>query len=191
MLDTVLSRKKFAVRMTVKGTVALLLAVMAVALPQIAHAAGGAQAGTVYMPMYLPVLLAGLLLGWQFGLAVGIISPVVSFLFTSLVFESAMPAAARLPYMIAELAVYGLITGLFAKKAQKSPLIAFPATLAAQACGRTVYVVYNLIAGRTFAELMSSVASGMTGLWLQAVIAPLIAILIFTVIKHEQKSDEG
>jgi hypothetical protein len=61
--------------------------------------------------MYLPVLLGGCLLGWRWALAVGVLSPVVSFLITSLA-GAPMPALPRLPFMMAELAVFALVSGL-------------------------------------------------------------------------------
>ncbi len=189
MLDTALQKQKLSVRLTVKATIAIFLAVLAVALPQLTHTIGGAQAGAIYMPMYMPALLAGLLLGPLWGLGVGIASPLVSYAFTALALNAAMPALERLPYMIIEVGIFGLVPGLFCKRAQKSPLVAFPAVLAAQASGRLAYVVYNLIAGKTASYVFNSVATSFTGLWLQAAIVPVIAILLFAVLKHEQKSE--
>lgn len=189
MLDLALKKLNLSVRITVKATISVLLVVLAVALPQLTHAVGGAQAGTLYMPMYMPALLAGLILGWKWGLAVGLLSPVASYGFTTFVFGTAMPNTTRLPYMILELGVYGLVSGLFSKRVQKSPVLAFPAVLSAQFAGRTVYLVYNLIAGRSFSSLWAGMASSMLGLWLQAILVPVIAIVLFMVIKHEQKTE--
>ena len=189
MLDLALQNRTTAFKISVKTTVSVLLIALAVALPQITHAIGGAAAGSLYMPMYMPALLAGLILGWKWGLAVGLLSPVASYGFTVLVFDSAMPNLQRLPYMILEIGAYGLISGLFQKRVQKSPLLTFPVVFSAQVAGRFIYVVYNLIAGRDFASLWSSVQGSMLGLYLQAVIVPIIAIIIFGIIKHEQKTE--
>lgn len=189
MLDLVLTKKSLAVKLSVKATVAVLLVVMAVALPQITHLLGGAQAGAVWMPMYMPALLAGILLGWQWGLGVGILSPVVSYGFTSLALGSAMPNLQRLPYMILEIGAYGVISGLFSKQVQKTPVLAFPVVLGAQVAGRAIYLVYNLIAGREFAALWSSIQTVMIGLYAQAILVPAIAIILCKVLKHEQKSE--
>lgn len=189
MLDVVLSKKKLSIKMSVKATISVLLVVMAVALPQIAHAIGGVQAGSLWMPMYMPALLAGILLGWQWGLGVGILSPVVSFGFTSLALGSAMPNLQRLPYMILEIGAYGLISGLFSTRVQKNPVLAFPVVLGAQVSGRAVYLIYNLIAGRDFASLWSSVQTSMVGLYAQAILVPAIAIILCMVLKHEQKAE--
>lgn len=189
MLDLALKNRSLSVKISVKAAISVLLVVMAIALPQLTHALGGAQAGSLWMPMYMPALLAGVLLGWQWGLAVGVLSPVASYGFTIAALGSAMPTAERLPYMILEIGAYGLISGLFSKRVQKNPLLSFPVVLAAQFTGRALYVIYNLIAGREFAALWSSVQTSMLALWLQAIIVPAIAIILCMVIKHEQKSE--
>lgn len=189
MLDFVLKKQKLAVKMSVKATISVLLVVMAVALPQITHLVGGAQAGSLWMPMYMPALLAGILLGWQWGLSVGVLSPVVSYGFTTLALGSAMPNLQRLPYMILEIGAYGLISGLFSTKVQKTPALAFPVVLGAQVSGRAIYLIYNLIAGRDFASLWSSVQTSMIGLYAQAILVPAIAIALCMVLKHEKKSE--
>lgn len=190
MLDLILKNRSTAVRVTVKSAISMIMVVIAVALPQIAHIVGGASAGAKWMPMYIPALLAGCLLGWQWGLAVGALSPIVSFGFTSVVLGAAMPAAARLPYMVLELAAYGVVTGLFAKKIQKNVCVAFPAVILAQVSGRVIYVVYNLIAGRSFAELRISVQTGLVGLYLQAVLVPVIVIAFAKLLLRERENDE-
>ena len=62
--------------------------------------------GTVFSPMHIPVLLCGLACGWPFGLVTGLLGPLLSSLLTS------MPPAAILPSMMAECAVYGLLSGV-------------------------------------------------------------------------------
>lgn len=189
MLDLVLKKQKLAIKLSIKAAISVLLVVMAVGLPQIAHAIGGMQAGSVWMPMYMPALLAGILLGWQWGLGVGILSPVVSFGFTTLALGSAMPTASRLPYMILEIGAYGVISGLFSTRVQKNPILAFPVVLAAQVSGRAIYLIYNLIAGKSFSYLWSSIQTSLVGLYVQAILVPAIAIVLCMVLKHEQKSE--
>ena len=184
MLDAVLRRYKLSVRISVKSAVSVLLIALAVALPQLGHFFGK-EFSSIYMPMYAPALLAGCLLGYGWGLAVGVLSPVVSFGFSSLFLSSVMPTASRLPYMISELALYGVICGLFAKKIEKNAFIAFPAVALAQVSGRAVYVVYNLIAGRAFSELLSSVQTGMVGLYIQLITVPLIVIVLSKLIRKD------
>ena len=190
MLDLVLKNRSVAFRVSVKSAISVLMVVLAVGLPQIAHVAGGASAGAVWMPMYLPALLAGCLLGWQWGLAVGALSPIASFAFTTVALGTAMPMLDRLPYMVLELAAYGVITGLFAKKIQKNTLLAFPAVIIAQLSGRAIYVIYNLIAGKSFAALMSSVQTGLVGLYLQAIIVPVLVIVLAKALMRDSKKSE-
>ena len=90
---------------------ALIALVSAVALPQIFHLMGavsglGTSLGETFLPMHLPILAVGLLAGPWAGLAAGALAPLVSFGLTG------MPAAAMLPFMMSELAVYGLVPGL-------------------------------------------------------------------------------
>ncbi len=188
MLSYVLKNRSIAFRLSVKGCVSALLTVLAVALPQIAHIVGGASAGAVWMPMYAPVLLAGCILGWRWGLAVGVLSPVASFGFTTIALGSAMPIAARLPYMILELAVFGVVSGLFSKKIMKNALYAFAAVITAQVCGRLVYVIYSLIAGNAFSAITASVQTGLVGIYLQAVIVP-VAVIILAKMLLKDKSE--
>lgn len=190
MLDSVLKKRSFAFRISVKSGVSCLLVVLAVALPQIVHAAGGTAAASVWMPMYAPALLAGCLLGWQWGLGVGILSPLISFGFTTLALGTGMPRAAGLPYYVLELAAYGLISGLFAKKIQENVWAAFPAVLLAQVSGRTVYLIYNLIAGRKFLALWGNIQTGLTGLYLQAILVPLLVIALAYFLKRNRKENE-
>ncbi len=91
---------------TKKLTYGALIIACAVVLPQLFHLSGIPNSGAVFLPMHIPVLLGGFILGPVFGAIVGAISPIVSSLLT------AMPAPARLPFMIIELAGYGFFAGL-------------------------------------------------------------------------------
>ena len=71
---------------------------------------------------------------------------------------------------------------------QKTPALAFPVVLGAQVSGRAIYLVYNLIAGRDFASLWASIQTSMVGIYAQAILVPVIAIILCMVLKHEQKS---
>ncbi len=186
MISAILKQKSTVVKITVKSIISFVLVVLAVGLPQIAHLAGGAAAGSVWLPMYAPALLAGCLLGWQWGLGVGILSPLASFAFTSLALGSAMPALSRLPYMVAELAVFGLVSGLFAKKIERSAVWAFPAVIAAQIAGRLVYFIAAVAFGQQASAVWGVIESGLTGLYLQAAVVPVIVLLLSLAIKHDR-----
>lgn len=146
MLETALERKniKFGVKITVKALISAGVIALAVILPQLVHLFSGAAGGAKWLPMYLPVLIGGCLLGWRWGLGVGVLSPVVSFLITSMT-GNAMPAASRLPYLIAELAVFAVVSGVFSKKISENLWLAFPAVLLAQVSGRAVFLMVAAI----------------------------------------------
>ena len=52
-----------------------------------------------------------------------------------------MPAAVRLPFMAAELALMALVTGLFSDAIVKRAWMAFPAVLLAQVSGRAFFLL--------------------------------------------------
>ena len=183
MLENILTLKKYShkTKLTVKSIVAVSLVALAVVLPQIVHLAAGQAGGVTWLPMYLPVLLAGCLLGTAWGLAVGVASPLVSFALTSM-WGSAMPAAARLPFMIAELAVFAAVSGLFSKNIFKNGLFAFAATALAIVCGRAVFmlsvIVFQSVAPFTPALVWSRIQSGLAGAAAQAVLVPLVVMAV-------------
>lgn len=168
------SEKKIAVKTLISaGLIAL-----AVVLPQLVHLALGQPGGVQWLPMYLPVLIGGCLLGTKWGLAVGVLSPLVSFLITSAA-GSAMPAAARLPFMMAELAVFAAVSGLFAKKIAANGLWAFLAVVSAQIAGRAAFMglvaLTQSITPFTPAMIWGQIIAGLA---VQAVIVPGIIILL-------------
>lgn len=181
MLETALERKniKFGVKITVKALISAGVIALAVILPQLVHLFSGAAGGAKWLPMYLPVLIGGCLLGWRWGVGVGVLSPVVSFLITSMT-GNAMPAASRLPYMIAELAVFAVVSGVFSKKISENLWLAFPAVLLAQVSGRAVFLIaaaiFQSIAPLSAAAVWSQIQTGLLGLVLQAVLVPFIVM---------------
>ncbi len=181
MIESVLTRMNVNVRLkiTVKALLSAAIVALAVLLPQAVHLAAGAAGGARWLPMYLPVLLGGCLLGWRWGLGVGVLSPVVSFALTSALGE-AMPAAARLPYMAAELAVFAAVSGLFSKKIAENGWMAFPAVLLAQVSGRAVFLalaaIFQGVAPLTAAAAWAQVQTGLLGLVLQAVLVPFLVM---------------
>lgn len=195
MIDNVLERKQLSLRMkiTLKSLISAGMIALAVVLPQIAHLAVGAQAGVMLLPMYLPVLLGSCILGARWGTAVGVLSPFVSYLITS-VFGSPMPVAARLPFMMAELAMFALVSGMFSKMIEKHLWMAFPAVIAAEICGRAFFMLLvTVFAGITpfsTAMIWGQIKTGFVGLAIQAVLVPLIVIGLGYLLK-KNNSDEN
>ena len=181
MIEHALSSRQvsFKLGITVKAFISAGIVALAVLLPQLAHLALGEQAGMRFLPMYLPVLLGGCLLGWQWGLGIGLLSPLVSYLITSAA-GSPMPALARLPFMMAELAVFAVVCGVFSDKIAKNGLMAFPAVLLAQLGGRSVFLlsaaVFSGVSPLNAAMVWSQIQTGFAGLLIQAVLAPVIII---------------
>lgn len=192
MIESVLVRRNVALRVkvTVKMLVSLAVVALAVLLPQLVHLAAGAQGGVQWLPMYLPVLLGGCLLGWQWGLGVGVLSPVVSFAVTALAGDP-MPAAARLPYMMAELAVFAAVSGMFSNKIVRNGWMAFPAVLLAQVAGRLTFLalaaVFQAVSPLTAAAVWSQIRAGLLGMVAQAVVVPFLVMGARALLVREKK----
>lgn len=193
MIENVLVRKNVSLKtkITVKTLVSVGIVALAVILPQLVHLALGQAGGVEWLPMYLPVLLGGCLLGWAWGLGVGIASPIVSFIIT-LAFGNPMPALTRLPFMVAELAVFAAVSGLFSKKISANAWMAFPAVLLAQVIGRSVFmllvVVFQSVSAFTPELIWSQIQTGLLGMVLQAVIVPF-AVMGLSLILNKDKND--
>ena len=193
MIENVLVRKNLSlkVKITVKSLISAGIIALAVILQHLIHLIAGQQGGVQWLPMYLPVLLGGCLLGWAWGLGVGIASPVVSF-FITLAFGNPMPALARLPFMMAELAVFAAVSGLFSKKIAVNGWMAFPAVLLAQVSGRAFFLllvtIFQSVAPFTPQMIWGQIQTGFTGMVLQAVIVPFIIMGLKKLLDREAKS---
>ena len=192
MIESVLARHnvKPGVKIAVKTFISAGVVALAVILPQIVHLFAGAQGGVRWLPMYLPVLLGGCLLGWRWGLGVGLLSPLVSFAFTSLA-GNAMPAAARLPYMMAELAAFAVVSGLFSEKIARNGWMAFPAVLLAQVSGRLFFLAlaaaFQGVSSLSAAVVWSQIQTGLLGLVLQAVVVPFLVMGLRALMNRDRK----
>ena len=191
MIESVLERKcaKTSVKITVKMLISVGIVALAVLLPQLVHLIAGPAGGMQWLPMYLPVLLGGCLLGWRWGLGAGIASPLVSFALTSLTGDP-MPALTRLPYMVAELAVFAAVSGAFAKKIAENGWMAFPAVLLAQVCGRLTFLalaaIFGSVSPLSAAVVWSQIQSGLLGMVLQAVLVTFIVMGIRILLVREK-----
>ena len=191
MLENVLTKNNAAskTKITCKTLVSIGLIALAVVLPQLVHLALGQPGGVQLLPMYLPVLIGGCLLGWRWAMFVGVLSPLASFALTSLM-GNPMPVLARLPFMMAELAVFAVVSGLFSNKIYKNGLWAFPAVLAAQLAGRAVFLglafVFQSVAPFTAEMIWSQILAGWLGLAIQLIAVPLIVIGIRAILVKEK-----
>ncbi len=91
-------------------TLTSLMIALGIILP-FATAHGFGLQGNIFLPMHIPVFICGLLCGPIYGGVTGAVLPIISCLITG------MPAPyPNLPLMIAELAVYGVLSGLIYTK---------------------------------------------------------------------------
>lgn len=192
MIESVLAKHsaKVSTKITVKSLISVGIVALAVLLPQLVHLVAGASGGVQWLPMYLPVLLGGCLLGWKWGLGVGVLSPLVSFAITSLA-GNAMPAAGRLPYMMAELAAFAAVSGLFSKRIAANGWMAFPAVLLAQVSGRAVFLalaaIFQGVSALSAAAVWSQIQAGLLGMVLQAVLVPVIVMGLRALLLRDKK----
>lgn len=156
---------------------AALCAALGVVLPQAFHAVP--NAGSVLLPMHLPVLLCGLTCGWPYGLACGVLTPLLSHLLTG------MPPAAYLPAMVCELAAYGLISGLLARRIRtgRRSLDLYVQLIAAMLAGRVVYGMMNALvfrAGAYSMELFLTAAfvAALPGILIQLALLPGLVLVL-------------
>ena len=166
------SKPKWSVK---AKTIATVIAVCAaVALPQLFHGIGivtgtGTVPGETFLPMHLPIILVGLLAGPVVGCISGAASPIISFLL------SGMPVAAMLPYMIVELAAYGLFAGML----RNVRMYSIFKVLIVQAAGRAAKSAAILIAvgaagvSMDASAVWTGIAAGFPGLILQWIFIPL------------------
>ena len=158
---------------------------LGVMVPQIFHLIGGPALGGVFLPMHFPVLIAGLLCGPFIGAVTGIFSPLLSSAITG------MPPVPRLWFMIVELFVYGIISGLFYYKMKKNMIFSL---ILAMIAGRMIYgfvfiIVINLFGVDLPFELglSASLVKGLPGIILQLVLIPiLIRVLERSSFKNER-----
>ncbi|MBQ8791316.1 MAG: ECF transporter S component [Ruminiclostridium sp.] len=159
-----------------KLLIAFLSVVAAVALPQICHYIGvltgtGANLGAMLLPMHIPVLLAGFLGGAVVGTTAGVISPLISFAI------SGMPSAALLPFMVIELAVYGLVAGVLSKKNMnavlKTAIVLLSGRIArALAVLTSIYAFGNEKLAITAAYMF--IVEGVIGTLIQLIVIPFV-----------------
>ena len=138
------------------------------------------EIGSMLCPMHLPVLLCGFLCGWPWGLAVGAVAPLLrSALF---VMPPLFPIAVS---MAAELAVYGLVTGLLSARLPKKLGWTYVSLIAAMLLGRVAWgLVRLLLAGLsggafTWAMFLSgALTTAIPGIIVQLILVPVIVTAV-------------
>ena len=158
---------------TRKYVLTAMLIAIGVVLPQAFHAIP--NAGSVFLPMHIPVLLSGFAVGHVFGLICGVLTPALSHLIFS------MPPAPVLPSMLFELAIYGLMTGLFTKLIKIKPLTAkvYCVLILSMLCGRIGYGLLNALVLRAGsyslqAWLAAAFTTALPGIIIQLIVIPIL-----------------
>jgi niacin transporter len=167
-------------KQTLKITLSAMFLALAIIIPRIFHIFPGS--GGVFLPMHIPGLLCGFVIGWQYGFAVGLAAPILNCLI------SGMPVMAKVPYMTAELATYGLCAGLFyvtlnlrKLKIGSFPVGAFVALAASLVVGRVVYALSLILALYAFGvsganplAVIDAFVTGIPGVVIQLVLIPVL-----------------
>lgn len=144
-------------------------------LPSVFHAVG--MAGPVFLPMHIPVFLGGLTLGPAAGLMIGLITPLLSSVLTGM--PPLNPPIAF--FMMAEMAVYGLLAGHLMKWRGNLWLSLVAAMAGGRvALGLAVAVARLFVAfpGTPVAYVTGSVLSSLPGIALQILVVPALAALL-------------
>lgn len=150
----------------------ILLCGVGVTLPRIFHIAAGSSAGTIFLPMHIAVLIATLTFGVTSSIIVAGSSIILSYLLTN------MPALTRLPYMLIELVIYGVLLAVLNKKTNS-----YIALIATIILGRVLYAGV-LFAATKFGlatygiTVWESAKTGIPGIIIQLLFVPIIAKLI-------------
>lgn len=158
------------------GTV--LFSGLGIAIPRIFHVLLGSSAGVTFLPMHLMVLISALVFGMTSSCIVAGSSVIFSYLLTG------MPALARMPYMLIELVIYGILLGLFNKKVNS-----YISLIATMILGRILYAGVLFASVNLFGlngygiSVMQSVKSGIPGIVLQLALVPVLAMVVKKGIK--------
>ena len=147
---------------------------MGLVLPIAFHAIGGG--GPVFLPMHIPVLIAGFFLGWPFALAVGVFTPLISSLLTGM-----PPFFPVLPYMMLELATYGVIVSLLYRNLKMNVYVSL---IISMACGRvmagiTVWALATFFMAKLPSPVVfvqGAILKGIPGIIIQIIFIPAIVL---------------
>lgn len=148
--------------------------------------------GNMLLPMHIPIIICGFLCGGPYGLIAGLIVPLLrSVLFGA---PPMMPIAVA---MSAELATYGLVTGLLYRKLGDKRWGIYLSLICAMLAGRVVWGItsFGLFSalGNTFTWkifLMQAFINAIPGIVIQLVFIPLIVHRLRAVQQSERRSND-
>ncbi|MEW6226683.1 MAG: ECF transporter S component [Bacillota bacterium] len=167
-------------------TYGAIFVALGIVFPMFFHAVG---AGKVFLPMHIPVLLAGFFTGPATGAVVGFLTPILSALLTGM--PPLMPPIAQA--MMAELAVYGLLSGLLYKTLRQNVVVAL---IGAMIGGRLVYGVlaayllplFGLNKVPVLYPLTAGLVGSLPGVVLQLIFVPTVVYLAEKTLKARSAS---
>lgn len=152
----------------VVGTI--LLSGLGVAIPRIFHVLAGSSAGATFLPMHICVLIAALTFGAISSTIVAGSSIVFSFLLTG------MPSLARLPYMLIELVIYGILLSAFNKKFNSYISLVMTIILGRILYAGILFSAVNILGLSSYGiSVMESVRMGIPGIILQLLFVPVLS----------------
>lgn len=152
----------------VVGTV--LLSGFGIALPRIFHILAGASAGATFLPMHICVLIAALTFGVISSTIVAGSSVLFSYLLTG------MPSLARLPYMLIELVIYGILLSIFNKKFNSYVSLVITIILGRILYAGVLFSAVNSLGLSSYGiSVMESVRMGIPGIIFQLLFVPALA----------------
>ena len=180
MANTLSIQRREPLSISVQAAATVIAIVAAVAVPQFFHWLGivsgaGKAPGVAFSPMHLPIIIVGFLAGPYAGAISGLLGPVVAH------YMSGMPTAAQLPFMMVELAGYGLSAGLL--RYIRLPLVV--KTVIALVAGRVFRMIACIIAFYLLGNekmrplgIWMSIPRVLPGIVLQLVLIPLIVFRV-------------
>ena len=137
--------------------------------------------GQMLTPMHVPVLLCGMICGPIYGVAVGIVAAPLRFILFG------MPQMPNVLYMTAELACYGLLSGLFYQILPKRKICLYISLLSSMIGGRIAYafmfITVNLsnaksVEALTLPIISATVLTAWPGMIIQIVLIPTLLIVL-------------
>jgi niacin transporter len=158
---------------------AVVFTALSVATPMAAHYFGGSLAGRLFLPMHFFVLIGALLLGWRAGLVIGILTPLISYS------VSGMPLATVLPFIIIEVAAYGLFAGLLQERFKNI----WVSLAGAMVLGRLfLWLGIALLPTKLIASqyLIGVLQAGWRGIVMQILLVPIAVIFIQKFLRDER-----
>lgn len=177
-MNSILKVKILEISKTKEIFFVAVFTLFAVYTPAIIHFFGGSSAGQKFLPMPFFVLLAGIILGWRAGLATAVAAPIVSFLI------SGMPAMEILPFIMFQLAVLGIISGMLRNKKNIFIVLAGSMAFSWVTIGIALFIFSKI---NTMNYVFSGIKSGLFGIILELALIPIILVIINKYLFREKE----